>query len=356
MDRDRIWQLVDTQREFLVGTRRALHERPELSFKETATASFIEAALVDAGYRPRTGTGAGSTGVSAVLEGGLPGPTIALRADTDALPIDERNELSFRSRNPGVMHACGHDGHTAILLATARALKAVQPEIRGRVVFLFQHAEELPPGGAIELIEAGCLEAVDAAFGLHLAINLDVGRIVLAPGPRAASADTFNIEVRGRGGHGAFPHLTVDAVQVAAELVTSLHQIVSRRVNPLEPAVVTIGTRQAGTKENIIADVALLTGTVRAFSESARELLQREIERVARGVTSAWGATFENAVFAGLSCAQQRRDDERACGAGGRASSGGTGSRARAGADDGRRRLRPLPESRPRRLRLPRLG
>jgi amidohydrolase len=293
MDRQRIWELVEAQREFLVSTRREIHQHPELSFEEKRTAALVASVLTNAGYAPKTGVGSGGTGVWAVLEGGLPGPTIALRADTDALPVDERNDLPFRSQNPGVMHACGHDAHTAILLATARALKEVEQEVPGHVVMLFQHAEEFPPGGAIELIEAGCLEGVDAAFGLHQSPREDVGRLVVAPGRRAASSDTFRLAITGRGGHGAAPHRTIDPVQVGAALVTSLHHIVSRRIDPLEPAVITVGTFQAGTKENVIADTARITGTVRAFSQDVRELLHREIEAVAKGVTASWGATFE---------------------------------------------------------------
>lgn len=293
MDRQRIWELVEQQQEFLVSTRRELHAHPELSFKEKRTAALIVSILADAGYAPKTGIGSGGTGLWAVLEGGLPGPTIALRADIDALPVDEHNELTFRSQNPGVMHACGHDAHTAILLATARALKVVEREVPGRVVFLFQHAEELLPGGAVDLIEAGCLEGVDAVFGLHQATVVNAGQIVVAPGPRMASSDTFRIVLTGRGGHGAAPHRTIDPVQVGAELVSSLHQIVSRRIDPVEPAVITVATFQAGTKANVIADTAQISGSVRSFNEDVRQLLQREIETVTKGVTASWGATFE---------------------------------------------------------------
>lgn len=292
MDRDRVWELVDQQREFLLATRRQIHQHPELSFKEHRTAKLIEDVLVESGYSPRTGIGPGGTGLWAVLEGGKPGPTIAFRADTDALPVEEKNGLPFRSQNAGVMHACGHDAHTAILLGAARALKAVQDTLPGRVVFLFQHAEEYPPGGAIDMIEAGCLEGVEAVFGLHQAPRVDSGRMVLAPGPRAASADMFDIEVTGKGAHAAQPHRSVDPIQMAAAVVTALYQIVSRRIDPLEPAVITIGTLQAGTKNNIIPDTARLTGTVRAFNEGVRKQLQREIESVANGVTSAWGGSF----------------------------------------------------------------
>ena len=293
MDRQRIWDLVDDQQEFLLSTRREIHQHPELSFKETRTAALIASILTGAGYAPKTGVGSGGTGVWAVLEGGLPGPTIALRADTDALPVEEKNDLPFRSQNPGVMHACGHDAHAAILLATARALMGVQAEIAGRVVFLFQHAEEFPPGGAIEMIEAGCLEGVNAVFGLHQSPRIDVGRLGVAPGRRAASADSFQIVVNGRGGHAAAPHRAIDPIQVGAALVTALHQIVSRRIDPVEPAVITVGMFEAGTKNNIIPDAARISGTVRAFSQEVRELLHREIDAVTKGVVASWGASSD---------------------------------------------------------------
>ena len=293
MDRDRIWALAEAQRAFVVAARRQIHRHPELSFQEHETAAFVADRLREVGYEPGTGIGSAGTGLTAVLEGGRPGPTIALRADMDALPVQEENDLPFRSQRAGAMHACGHDAHTAMLLAAARALMDVRDEVPGRVVFLFQHAEELPPGGALELIEAGALDGVDAVFGLHQGTELDVGQMAFATGPRSASVDNFTLTVLGRGGHGAFPHRTVDAVQVAGQLVGALHQVVSRRVPPLEPAVLTIGTIHGGTKENIVAHEVTMTATVRTLDPSVRELMPREVESIVRGVTDAWGADFK---------------------------------------------------------------
>ncbi len=290
MERERIWALAEAQREFVLAARRHLHQHPELSFQEHETAAYVAAHLREMGYAPRTGIGRSGTGLIAVLEGGRPGPTLALRADMDALPVQELTDLPFRSVRDGVMHACGHDAHTAILLATARALMTVREEVPGRVVFLFQHAEESPPGGALELIAAGALDGVEAIFGLHQGTDLNAGHMGFTPGPRQASADTFTLTVHGRGGHGAFPHRTVDAVQVAALVTTALHEIVSRRVPPLQPAVLSIGSIHGGTAPNVIAPEVTLSGTVRTLDASVRDLMPVEIERVAQGVAAAWGA------------------------------------------------------------------
>lgn len=290
MERKRIWALVEVQREFVLAARRHLHQHPELSFQEHETAAYVAARLREMGYTPRTGIGRAGTGLTTMLEGGRPGPTLALRADLDALPVQELTGLPFRSIRDGVMHACGHDAHTAILLGAARALMTVREEVPGRVVFLFQHAEESPPGGAVELIAVGALDGVEAIFGLHQGTDLDAGQMGFTAGPRQASADTFTLTVHGCGGHAAFPHRTVDAVQVAALVVTALHEIVSRRVPPLQPAVLSIGAIHGGSAPNVIAPEVTLTGTVRALDAGVRELIPAEIERVAHGVAAAWGA------------------------------------------------------------------
>ena len=292
MERDEMTRLVEEQRAYVVRVRRHLHQHPELSFQEQATATFVAAELRACGLEPAEGVG-GGFGVVATLEGGRPGPTLALRAELDALPIDESNELPFRSGTPGVMHACGHDGHTAILLGTARALASVRERVPGRVRFLFQPAEELPPGGALGMIEAGCLEGVDAAFALHQNGGVDAGTIVVGPpGPALASGDTFRVTVLGRGGHAATPQVTIDAVQVAGNLIAALHQIAGRRVPPREAAVLTIGTIQGGTQENVVAHAVTLTGPVRTLNPVVRETMRREFETVTRGVTAAWGADY----------------------------------------------------------------
>jgi amidohydrolase len=188
------------------------------------------------------------------------------------------------------MHACGHDAHTAILLGAARALAQIKDNVPGRVVFLFQHAEESPPGGALELIDAGALEGVDAVFGLHQTPMVDVGRMEIGPGANTASSDRFTLTVKGKGGHAARPHTAIDPILVSGHVLNALHHIVSRRVNPMQPAVLTIGMIQGGTRPNVIAPEVVLQGTVRTMDEGTWEAMPREIETVARGAASMWGA------------------------------------------------------------------
>jgi amidohydrolase len=282
--------------EQVVLDRRHLHMHPELGFQEVETARFVAERLRSLGLEVRTGIA--QTGVLGLLRGtgggraGARGKTVLLRADMDALPIEEENEVGYRSTRPGVMHACGHDGHTAILLGAARVLAERRDRLAGTVKFLFQPCEEKPPGGAIRMIEEGVLEGpgVDAAFGLHLAQELPVGMVSARPGPIMAAADMFRLEIVGRGGHAARPHECVDAGLVAAQVMVALHSIVAREVNPIEPAVITVGVIQAGTAPNVIPDRALLRGTVRAFDQKLRERLARRVEEVAVGVARAMRA------------------------------------------------------------------
>src|SRR5581483_1789470 len=216
-----------------------------------------------------------------------------LRAAMDALPIDEATGLEFASRRPGVMHACGHDAHTAMLLAAARTLAARRDVLAGEVRFVFQHAEETPPGGARELVEAGVMDGVDLVIGGHVASDKPVGRIGAHAGPFAAAADSFSAVVRGRGGHAALPHETIDPVVVAAHVVTGLQSLVSRTVDPMKNAVVSVTRIHGGTADNIVPEAVELGGTVRTFDEELRAAMAERLERVLRGVTGAHGATYE---------------------------------------------------------------
>ena len=266
----------------IIGWRRYLHQRPELSFEEKHTPAFIAAELNKLGLEVRTGVGGG--GVVGLLRGSRPGPTIALRADFDALPIQDEKEVEYASTVPGVMHACGHDGHTSSLLGVASLLSEQRDSLNGSIVFLFQHPEEKPPGGAQAMVADGCLDGVDAVYGIHLATELPVGQFGLCDGTFMAAVDAFTLHVEGKGGHAARPHESVDSIVIASELVGKLQQIVSRRISPLQPAVVSIGKIQGGTAFNVIAGRTLLEGTVRTFDPQARTLIEQEIRTIAEGV------------------------------------------------------------------------
>ena len=274
----------------VIAWRRHLHANPELSFEEVETSQYVEEALRSFDgleiARPAP------TAVVATLHGGRPGRVLALRADMDALPIQEESGLEFASTRPGVMHACGHDGHTAMLLGAAQALTARRDELAGEVRFVFQHAEEKLPGGARQLVETGVMDGVDLVVGAHLASMKEVGKIGCPVGPMAAAADTFSAQVRGRGGHAAAPHRTVDPIAVASQVVTNLQHLVSRGVDPIESAVVSVTRFHAGTADNIIPEVVELGGTVRTFDAGVRAGVREGLERVFRGVTEAHGATY----------------------------------------------------------------
>ena len=283
-----IYTELDDQFEEIVNWRRYLHQNPELSNQEEKTAKFIEEKLLDFGLEVKTNIG--GNGLIGFLKGSEPGPTIALRADFDALPIHDEKEVAYKSSNPGVMHACGHDGHTSALLGTAQTLSKYRQYIKGNIVFLFQHAEELPPGGAKFMVEENVLEDVDYVFGAHLASDIPLGKIAVGEGCQYAAVDKFEILIEGKGGHGARPQNTVDSIVVGSEVVHSLQKIVSRRVDPLQSAVVTIGIFEAGNAFNVIADTARLEGTVRTYDEEIRDLVEEEIRSIVKGITDGFHA------------------------------------------------------------------
>ncbi|MDE2572978.1 MAG: amidohydrolase [bacterium] len=276
----------------VVATRRDLHAHPELAFEEVRTAGVVERRLAALGYEVRTGIA--KTGVVGILRSGRPGRTVLLRADMDALPIEETNSLPFRSTVAGKMHACGHDTHVAILLGAARVLMERRAELAGTLVLCFQPAEE-GKGGGREMVNAGVLgePRVDAAFGLHISSNYPTGVIAWRPGPFFASSDSIEITIRGRGGHGASPHESIDPIFTAAQFITSVQQVVSRNVSPVEPAVVTIGSIHGGTTHNVIPDSVHLLGTVRAFSAEVREAMSERIERVLSAACRGTGAEYD---------------------------------------------------------------
>ena len=279
--------------EQLVAWRRDFHMHPELGYQEVRTAGIVADHLRTLGLE--VSTGIGKTGVVALVEGDntpLDAPTVMLRFDMDALPIHEANDVPYRSQQAGVMHACGHDGHTAIGMGVAQLLVARRNELPGRVKLVFQPAEEAL-GGALAMINDGVLvePKPSAAFGLHLWSRLPLNQVVVQSGPLWAAADSFTITVRGRGGHGAMPHETIDSTLVASEIVMALQSIVARNVNPTDTAVVSVGTFMSGNAANVISGEATLTGTIRSFTPEVRNLLFGRIDEIAKGICQAHGAT-----------------------------------------------------------------
>ena len=281
--------------------RRQIHRYPELGFTEHRTAGLIQAALFDLGIEAETEIA--KTGVVATIRGGA-GPVVGLRADMDALPITEQNGTDFDSTRPGIMHACGHDAHTAMLLGAAAILKelADQGRLPGTIRLFFQPSEEGQDeegkSGGERMVEEGVLEGVKAVFGLHVDPTLDAGTVATRPGPMMASADNFTLVLYGTAAHAARPHQGLDTIALAAHVIQAIHQVVSRRLNPVDEGVITIGTIQGGTKENIIADRVTLTGTLRAFTPENRQFLQTELDRAGRLVVPL-GGRYELQIHSG---------------------------------------------------------
>ncbi|EAZ86176.1 amidohydrolase [Lysinibacillus fusiformis] len=288
---EKLFTLIDENYEEMVGIRRHLHEYPELSFEEVETPAYIAAYHKELGHEVREGVG--GRGVVAVLRGASPGKTVALRADFDALAIQEENDLPYKSKVAGKMHACGHDGHTATLLGLAKALNKMKSEITGNIIFIHQHAEEVAPGGAKPMIEDGCLDGVDVIFGTHLWAPTPIGEILVKDGAIMAAADKVEIAIQGKGGHGAEPHHSIDAVTLASQFVISAQQLISRRIDPLKSAVLTIGHFEAINPFNVIADRVKLAGTIRTFEEDVRTQMEQELEAVLNATCLAFGASYE---------------------------------------------------------------
>lgn len=278
----------------LVEWRRRLHQKPELGFKEKLTAELVSHHLQEWGIDHETGIA--QTGIVATIKGNKPGSekVLAIRADMDALPIQELNEVPYKSQHDGVMHACGHDGHTAIALGTAYYLHKHRHDFSGTVKMIFQPAEE-GPGGAQPMIAAGVLKNpdVDAIIGLHLWNNLPLGTVGVRAGALMASVECFNCTILGKGGHGAMPHQTIDSIVVAAQIVNALQTIVARNVNPIDSAVVTVGELHAGTKLNIIADKARMSGTIRYFNPDFKGFFHQRVEQIIAGVCQSHGAKYD---------------------------------------------------------------
>lgn len=284
-------QELDDLEAQMVKWRRHFHQHPELSFEEVETPKKIAELLRSWDIEVKTGVG--SRGVVGVIRGGKPGKTVALRADFDALPIQDEKSVAYKSKVPGVMHACGHDGHTATLLGVAKVLSQGREHLQGNVVLIHQHAEESSPGGAIGMIEDGCLDGVDAIFGTHLASTMPFGLVGTRKGAVTAGEDSFEVTIHGRGGHGAAPHETVDAIVIATQVINQLQLLVSRQVNPLLSAVLSVGTFHAGHASNVIADQATFSGTIRTLDPQTRELMEREMKAIVNGISATFHATAE---------------------------------------------------------------
>jgi len=275
----------------MIELRRHFHMYPELSFQEEKTPAYIAEYLAKLG-NVEVKTHVGERGVVGIIKGKNPGKTVALRADFDALNLQDEKDVPYKSQVPGVMHACAHDSHAAALLGVAKVLSQNTDKFNGEVRLLFQHAEEKLPGGAIAMIADGCLDGVNAVFGTHVTSKSPVGTYEYRSGYLMANADTFTINIQGKGGHGASPQETVDAVIIAANVIINLQQIVSRRVDPLSQAVLSVGKIEAGSAHNIIADSALIKGTVRTYETSVQDMIIRDIERIVKGCCESAGATY----------------------------------------------------------------
>jgi len=278
----------------IVRTRRTLHQHPELAYHEVETSKLVADRLESLGIEVKRNVG--RTGVLGVLKGRRPGLVVALRADMDGLPVQETSDVDFRSKVDGVMHACGHDTHVAMLLGAAKLLSNHKKELYGTVKFLFQPAEEHGGrGGALPMIEDGVMKnpRVDFVFGLHIESTRRSGVFGVREGAIAAAPDTFKVRIVGRGGHGSAPHETVDPIYVAAHVILALQGVSARMIDPVRPFVISVGAVHSGTKENIIPDVATLDGTIRTLDEATRKLAKKRVEEVAKGVCRTFGATAE---------------------------------------------------------------
>ncbi|MCB1141479.1 MAG: amidohydrolase [Leptospiraceae bacterium] len=280
-------------KEDLVKFRRLIHRNPEIMFQEIQTSNLVEQHLKSLGMSYESQIV--KTGILSLFDSGKPGKTILVRADMDALPIHEENDVEYKSNNPGVMHACGHDGHTAILMSLASELKKDPNFVpSGRVLLVFQPAEE-GGGGGDQMVATGILDkySVDAVFALHVWNHIDVGNVGVVDGTMMASVDEFEIQVKGKSGHGAMPQYTVDPIYVSAQIINSLQSIVSRNTDPMEPAVVTVGSIHAGEAFNVIPEICVMKGTIRTFSKKVYESIPNQFQNLVRGIAGALGAEVE---------------------------------------------------------------
>ncbi|EAC3381511.1 amidohydrolase [Listeria monocytogenes] len=290
--RTKLMNMLQERKDEITQIRRHLHEHPELSFHEAETAKFIQDFYKGKDVEVATEVGNGHA-VVVTIKGGKPGKTIALRADFDALPIEEQTELPFKSKNPGVMHACGHDGHTAYLLVLADCLIQLKENIPGTIKIVHQHAEETPPGGAKSVVESGILDDVDQIFGIHVFPFGESGQVYYHSGYAMAGRTYFKLKIQGVGGHGSSPHMANDAIVAGAYFVTAIQTVVSRRLNPFDTGVITIGSFDGKGSFNVIKDAVELEGDVRYMNTENRDKMDAEIHRIVAGIEAMFGVTVE---------------------------------------------------------------
>ncbi|EKY4025612.1 TPA: amidohydrolase [Listeria innocua] len=290
--RTQLMNMLQERKNEITQIRRHLHEHPELSFHETETAKYIQDFYKGKDVEVATEVGNGHA-VVVTIKGGKPGKTIALRADFDALPIEEQTDLPFKSKNPGVMHACGHDGHTAYLLVLADCLIQLKENIPGTIKIVHQHAEETPPGGAKSVVESGILDDVDQIFGIHVFPFGESGQVYYHSGYAMAGRTYFKLKIQGVGGHGSSPHMANDAIVAGAYFVTAIQTVVSRRLNPFDTGVITIGSFDGKGSFNVIKDAVELEGDVRYMNTENRDKLDAEIHRIVAGIEAMFGVSVE---------------------------------------------------------------
>ncbi|HHH6140750.1 TPA: amidohydrolase [Listeria monocytogenes] len=290
--RTKLMNMLQERKDEITQIRRHLHEHPELSFHEAETAKFIQDFYKGKDVEMATEVGNGHA-VVVTIKGGKPGKTIALRADFDALPIEEQTELPFKSKKPGVMHACGHDGHTAYLLVLADCLIQLKENIPGTIKIVHQHAEETPPGGAKSVVESGILDDVDQIFGIHVFPFGESGQVYYHSGFAMAGRTYFKLKIQGVGGHGSSPHMANDAIVAGAYFVTAIQTVVRRRLNPFDTGVITIGSFDGKGSFNVIKDAVELEGDVRYMNTENRDKMDAEIHRIVAGMEAMFGVTVE---------------------------------------------------------------
>ncbi|MCU07178.1 amidohydrolase [Listeria monocytogenes] len=290
--RTKLMNMLQERKDEITQIRRHLHEHPELSFHEAETAKFIQDFYKGKDVEVATEVGNGHA-VIVTIKGGKPGKTIALRADFDALPIEEQTDLPFKSKNPGVMHACGHDGHTAYLLVLADCLIQLKENIPGTIKIVHQHAEETPPGGAKSVVESGIIDDVDQIFGIHVFPFGESGQVYYHSGYAMAGRTYFKLKIQGVGGHGSSPHMANDAIVAGAYFVTAIQTVVSRRLNPFDTGVITIGSFDGKGSFNVIKDAVELEGDVRYMNTENRDKMDAEIHRIVAGIEAMFGVTVE---------------------------------------------------------------